>query len=124
MPVHRFQNPPTIHAPRGYTHVVETSSPGRTIYIAGQVGMAPDGKIAGDFREPVDLRRFADIDFRNRRAMRGGGMLDDARYQQRRFHDQAAHAGHFLAASRRITSPRDTNFSPSNWQSCMAWKAR
>jgi reactive intermediate/imine deaminase len=50
VPVHRFQNPPTIHAPRGYTHVVETSSPGRTIYIAGQVGMAPDGKIAGDFR--------------------------------------------------------------------------
>jgi enamine deaminase RidA (YjgF/YER057c/UK114 family) len=50
VPVHRFQNPPTIHAPRGYSHVVEASSPGRTIYIAGQVGMAPDGKIAGDFR--------------------------------------------------------------------------
>jgi reactive intermediate/imine deaminase len=50
VPVHRFQNPPTIHTPRGYTHVVEASSPGRTIYIAGQVGMTPDGKIAGDFR--------------------------------------------------------------------------
>ncbi len=59
-----------------------------------------------------------------RRAMRGGGMFDDARYQQRRFHDQAAHGGHFRATSRLITSPRDTNFSPSNWQSCMAWKAR
>jgi enamine deaminase RidA (YjgF/YER057c/UK114 family) len=50
VPVHRFQNPPTIHAPRGYTHVVEASSPGRTIYIAGQVGIAPDGKVASDFR--------------------------------------------------------------------------
>ena len=50
MPVHRFQNPSTIHAPRGYSHVVETSGPGRTVYIAGQVGMAPDGKIAPDFR--------------------------------------------------------------------------
>jgi enamine deaminase RidA (YjgF/YER057c/UK114 family) len=50
VPVHRHQNPPTIHAPRGYTHVVEASSPGRTIYISGQVGAAPDGKIAGDFR--------------------------------------------------------------------------
>ena len=44
---------PTIHTPRGYTHVVEASAPGRTIYIAGQVGMAPDGKIAPDFRGQV-----------------------------------------------------------------------
>ena len=53
MAVHRRQNPPTIHTPRGYTHVVEASAPGRTIYIAGQVGMAPDGKIAPDFRGQV-----------------------------------------------------------------------
>lgn len=53
MAVHRHQNPPTIHAPRGYSHVVETSAPGRTIYIAGQVGMARDGKVAGDFRAQV-----------------------------------------------------------------------
>jgi enamine deaminase RidA (YjgF/YER057c/UK114 family) len=53
MAVHRRQNPPTIHTPRGYTHVVEASAPGRTIYIAGQVGMAPDGKIASDFRGQV-----------------------------------------------------------------------
>jgi reactive intermediate/imine deaminase len=50
VPVHRFQNPPTIHSPRGYTHVVEATAPGRTIYVSGQVGIAPDGKIAGDFR--------------------------------------------------------------------------
>ena len=48
MAVHRHQNPPTIHAPRGHTHVVEASAPGRTIYIAGQVGIAPDGKVAPD----------------------------------------------------------------------------
>ena len=50
MPVHRFQNPPSIHAPRGYTHVVEATSPGRTIYVSGQAGITQDGKIAGDFR--------------------------------------------------------------------------
>jgi len=50
MPENRFQNPPTIHAPRGYTHVVQTRGPARTIYIAGQIGIAPDGKIAPDFR--------------------------------------------------------------------------
>ncbi len=50
MAVHRFHNPPTIHAPIGYTHVVEATGPGRTIYISGQVGITPDGKIADDFR--------------------------------------------------------------------------
>ncbi len=42
--------PPT----RGYTHVVETRSPSRTIYIAGQLGMTADGKFAGtDFNAQV-----------------------------------------------------------------------
>jgi enamine deaminase RidA (YjgF/YER057c/UK114 family) len=50
MTVHHRHNPPAIHAPRGYSHVVEASAPGRTIYIAGQVGVSSDGKIAPDFR--------------------------------------------------------------------------
>lgn len=39
--------------PRGYTMVVEATGPGRTIYVAGQLGMTRDGKFAGgagDFR--------------------------------------------------------------------------
>jgi reactive intermediate/imine deaminase len=50
---HRFLNPPTMPATRGYTHVVETRGPSRTIYLAGQLGMTPEGKFAGgagDFR--------------------------------------------------------------------------
>jgi enamine deaminase RidA (YjgF/YER057c/UK114 family) len=53
MAVHRHLNPPAIPAPRGYSHVVETKSPSRTIYLSGQLGMTPDGKFAGaagDFR--------------------------------------------------------------------------
>jgi len=53
VPVHRFLNPSTIAAPRGYSHVVETRGPGRTIYLSGQLGMTADGKFAGaagDFR--------------------------------------------------------------------------
>jgi enamine deaminase RidA (YjgF/YER057c/UK114 family) len=50
----RFHNPATIHAPRGYTHVVETTGPARTIYLSGQVGIAPDGNVAGDFRAQVE----------------------------------------------------------------------
>src|SRR5437763_12645370 len=46
----RFINPPTISKPPGYTHVVETTGPGKTIYIAGQLGIDPSGKMAGDFR--------------------------------------------------------------------------
>ena len=53
MAVHRHLNPPAIPAPRGYSHVVETKGPSRTIYLAGQLGMTADGKFAGaagDFR--------------------------------------------------------------------------
>ena len=42
-----------MHAPRGYTHVVETTGPSRTISVSGQVGITADGKVAGnagDFR--------------------------------------------------------------------------
>ena len=49
----RFANPKTMPAPRGYTQVVETAGPGRTIYLSGQLGMTPDGAFArghGDFR--------------------------------------------------------------------------
>ena len=57
MPIHRFQNPPSIAKPSGYTHVVEASSPGRIIYIAGQLGLDVDNKIvgaAGDFRAQAE----------------------------------------------------------------------
>ena len=47
----RFSNPKTMPAPRGYTQVVETTGPGRTVYLSGQLGMTPAGAFAGsDFR--------------------------------------------------------------------------
>ena len=62
MPSHRFQNPPTLHATRGYSHVVETRSPSRTIYIAGQLGRTLDGGFAG---APGDFRAQAVQAFEN-----------------------------------------------------------
>ncbi len=59
---HRFQNPTTMPPTRGYTHVVETRSPSRTVYIAGQLGMTPDGKFAG---APGDFRAQAVQCFEN-----------------------------------------------------------
>lgn len=49
----RFLNPKTMAKPPGYTYVVETTGPGRTVYIAGQLGLDPDNKLVGgpgDFR--------------------------------------------------------------------------
>jgi enamine deaminase RidA (YjgF/YER057c/UK114 family) len=49
-------------ATRGYTHVVETRAPARTNYLAGQLGMTPDGKFAGS---PGDFRAQAAQAFEN-----------------------------------------------------------
>jgi enamine deaminase RidA (YjgF/YER057c/UK114 family) len=59
---HKFLNPSTMPATRGYTHVVETRGPGRTTYLAGQLGMMPDGKFAG---APGDFRAQATQAFEN-----------------------------------------------------------
>jgi enamine deaminase RidA (YjgF/YER057c/UK114 family) len=60
--IHKFQNPTSIHPTRGYSHVVETTSPSRTIYFAGQLGRTVDGKMAG---APGDFRAQAEQAFEN-----------------------------------------------------------
>jgi enamine deaminase RidA (YjgF/YER057c/UK114 family) len=54
MPNTRFLNPPAIHPPRGYSHVVEATGPGRIVYIAGQLGVDPAGKMGADFRAQAE----------------------------------------------------------------------
>lgn len=49
----RYLNPKGISPPVGYTHVVEVTGPGRTVYIAGQVGLDRNGQLAG---APGDVR--------------------------------------------------------------------
>jgi enamine deaminase RidA (YjgF/YER057c/UK114 family) len=56
----RFMNPEAIAKPGGYSHVVEVTGPGRIVYIAGQLGLKPDGKIAGDFRAQT-LQAFENL---------------------------------------------------------------
>lgn len=59
----RFLNPKTLAPPPGYTYVVETSGPSRTIYIAGQLGLDLDNKLvgaAGDFRAQCE-RAFENL---------------------------------------------------------------
>ena len=51
----RYLNPSNMAPPRGYTHVVEVNGPGRTVYIAGQLGYDSTGKQGADFREQATL---------------------------------------------------------------------
>ena len=60
-----FSNPPTIAKGPGYTHVVEVSGPHRLVFIAGQLGIAPDGKFAG---APGDFRAQATQAYKNLKA--------------------------------------------------------
>jgi enamine deaminase RidA (YjgF/YER057c/UK114 family) len=61
----RFANPKTMPPPRGYTQVVETTGPGRTVYMSGQLGMTPGGAFAGP---PGDFRAQAVQCFENLKA--------------------------------------------------------
>ena len=61
----RFFNPSSMPPPRGYTMVVEATGPGRSVYIAGQLGMTPEGKFAG---VPGDFRAQATQCFENLKA--------------------------------------------------------
>ncbi|HVA77005.1 MAG TPA: RidA family protein [Candidatus Binataceae bacterium] len=45
-------NPESLLQPRGYTHVVTVSAPGRIIFVSGQVAVDKDGKLVG----PGDLK--------------------------------------------------------------------
>lgn len=51
----RYLNPQTVFKPPGYSHVVEVTGPGRTVYIAGQVGADRDLKIPPDARAQMVL---------------------------------------------------------------------
>ena len=46
----RFSNPPGMTKPATYSHVVEVSGPHRIVYLAGQTGVDPNGKVAQGFR--------------------------------------------------------------------------
>jgi enamine deaminase RidA (YjgF/YER057c/UK114 family) len=61
----RFINPTTLAKPPGYTYVVETSGPGRTVYIAGQLGLDLENMLVGG---PGDFRAQASKAIENLKA--------------------------------------------------------
>jgi enamine deaminase RidA (YjgF/YER057c/UK114 family) len=51
----RFSNPESMQKPPGYSHVVEVTGPGRTVYLAGQLGIDKSGKLGADAREQMEI---------------------------------------------------------------------
>jgi enamine deaminase RidA (YjgF/YER057c/UK114 family) len=51
----RFSNPDAIQKPPGYSHVVEVTGPGRTVYFAGQLGIDKSGRMGADAREQMEI---------------------------------------------------------------------
>jgi enamine deaminase RidA (YjgF/YER057c/UK114 family) len=51
----RFSNPDTMQKPPGYSHVVEVTGPGRTVYFAGQLGIDKAGKMGANAREQMEI---------------------------------------------------------------------
>jgi reactive intermediate/imine deaminase len=57
-------NPPTLSTPTGYTHIVEVTGPGKTVYISGQIAFDKDGKLVG----AGDMKAQAEQVFKNLQA--------------------------------------------------------
>ena len=51
----RFSNPDAIAKPPGYSHVVEVTGPGRTVYFAGQLGIDKSGRMGTNAREQIEI---------------------------------------------------------------------
>jgi enamine deaminase RidA (YjgF/YER057c/UK114 family) len=51
----RFSSPDTMQKPPGYSHVVEITGPGRTVYFAGQLGIDKSGRMGADAREQMEI---------------------------------------------------------------------
>jgi 2-iminobutanoate/2-iminopropanoate deaminase len=54
-------NPPTLSRPTGYTHVVETVGPVKTVYISGQIAYDESGNLVG----AGDMKAQAEQVFKN-----------------------------------------------------------
>jgi enamine deaminase RidA (YjgF/YER057c/UK114 family) len=57
----RFSNPSTLSKPPGYSHVVEVVGPGRTVYIAGQLGVDLSGQVVSDDFRAQAVKAFENL---------------------------------------------------------------
>jgi enamine deaminase RidA (YjgF/YER057c/UK114 family) len=55
LPMNKTYNPATVAPPSGYSHAAEVGPNSRVLYLAGQLGIAPDGSLAKDIRGQTEL---------------------------------------------------------------------
>ncbi len=55
MPNQEYVNPDTMSTPAGYTHVIKVD---KTVYISGQVSLAPDGSMVGKGDPEAQVRQI------------------------------------------------------------------
>jgi enamine deaminase RidA (YjgF/YER057c/UK114 family) len=119
MSIHRFQNPSTIAKPSGYTHVVEATSPGRIVYIAGQLGLDLDNKIVG---APGDFRAQAEQTFINlKNALAAAGIGFEHVVKLNNYLTDMAHLGIFREVRDRHI---DTSAPPASTTIAISGLAR
>ena len=88
----RFINPNTLAPQSGYSYVVDTTGPGRTVYIAGQLGLDMENKLVG---APGDFRAQCTKAIENLRAALAavGAKLSDVVKITNYLTDMSAHIG-------------------------------
>jgi enamine deaminase RidA (YjgF/YER057c/UK114 family) len=109
----RHLNPKTLAKPPGYTQVVEVTGPGRTVYLAGQLGLDLDNKLVGG---PGDFRAQCTKAFENLRdALASVGATFDDVVKINNYLTDMAHIGLFRevrdAFLNRQTPPASTTIA-------------
>lgn len=91
-------NPPTLSPPTGYTHVT-VGPDGRTVHIAGQVSLGPNGSLVGvgDFRAQTE-RVFENL----RLALESVGATFDDVLKMTTFVTDASQVGAFREVRQRV----------------------
>ena len=86
----RYLNPPTNPKNPSFTQAVEAPTPGRILYIAGQMGLDVDDKLAG---APGDFRAQAEKAFDNMKGLlaAAGGSMEHVIKLNHYFIDLRAH---------------------------------
>src|SRR5262249_15737984 len=105
----RFINPNTLAPQSGYSYVVDTTGPGRTVYIAGQLGLDMENKLVG---APGDFRAQCTKAIENLAAALAsvGAKLSDVVKITNYLTDMSAHLG----VSREVRAPFFTSPRPAS----------
>ena len=113
----RFSNPDTMQKPPGYSHVVEVTGPGRTVYFAGQLGIDKSGRVGTNAHEQMKIA-FENV--KAALASVGAGFEHVVK-----LNNYIVDIGVNLAHYREVRDKYVNTVSPRSTRSvCISWRAR